>query len=542
MHQLLNIGEIITVNAGLQPHRPAVRDLERSLTWAQYETRANRLANALAGLGLGPGDRVAIYAYNCLEWLELYAACAKSGMVAVPVNFRLAAPEVRYLVEDSGAAAVFVGADLIEAMGPVRDSLGLPAANWIQLGGAWLEAGYRAYEELLATGADRRPAVTVRPEDPWTLMYTSGTTGRPKGAVRSHRSYALFYLLNAIEFGFTRHDVGLAVMPLCHVNSVFYGFVFTYLGAQVCVYDRKSFDPEHLLRVLAEERISFTSLVPTHYTMMLELPETIRTARDLGHVDKLLISSAPARRDTKLAIMSCFPSSRLFEAYGSTEAGLVTLLRPEQQFDKLGSIGREILGIDRLRLLDEHGAEVPEGEVGELWARTPTAFDGYWNLPEATASALRDGYCSAGDLARRDGDGFYTLVDRRSNMIISGGEKVYPSEVEKVLASHPDVCDVAVIGLPDAKWGEAVTAVVVARAGAAPTAAALASLARRELVGYKCPREIRFIAAEEMPRTATGKILHRVLRDRYASVAASAAGRPQQQAAGGAPGPVSEGA
>ncbi len=517
MHQLLNIGEIITVHARLQPDRPAVRDLSRALTWAQYEARATRLANALLGLGLRPGDRVAVYAHNGLEWLELYAACAKAGLVAVPVNFRLALPEVRYLVEDSGAAALFVGADLVEAVGPLRDTLGLPGGRWIQIGGERLQAGYRGYEELLATGTDRPPAVSVRPEDPWTLMYTSGTTGRPKGAIRSHRSYALFYLLNAIEFGFTRDDVGLAVMPLCHVNSVFYGFVFTYLGAQVCVYDRKSFDPEHLLRVLAEERISFTSLVPTHYTMMLGLPEAVRTARDLGHVDKLLISSAPARRDTKLAIMSCFPSSRLFEAYGSTEAGLVTLLRPEQQFDKLGSIGREIVGTGRLRLLDEGGAEVADGEVGELWARTPTAFDGYWNLPEATARALRGGYCTAGDLARRDGDGFYTLVDRKSNMIITGGEKVYPSEVEKVLASHPDVRDVAVIGLPDATWGEAVTAVVVVRPGSAPSTEALVALTRRELAGYKCPRRIRFIADEEMPRTATGKILHRVLRDRYAA-------------------------
>ncbi len=522
MHQLLNVGEIIGVHARLQPDAPAARDLRRALTWSQYEARANRLAHALLGLGLRPGDRVAIYAYNCLEWMELYAACAKSGLVAVPVNFRLAAPEVRYLLEDSGAAAVFVGADLVEAMGPVRDQAALPAGRWVQVGGERPAPGYRAYEGLLAAGAAHPPEVVVRPEDPWTIMYTSGTTGRPKGAIRSHRSYVVFYLLNAIEFGFTRGDVGLAVMPMCHVNSVFYAFVFTYLGAPVCVYDRRSFDPEHLLRVLAEERITFTSLVPTHYTMMLGLPEAIRTSRDLGHVSKLLVSSAPARRDTKLAIMACFPSSRLFEAYGSTEAGLVTLLRPEQQFQKVGSIGREIAGTDRLRLLDEEGAAVPEGEVGELWARTPTAFDGYWNLPEATTRALRGGWCSAGDLARRDDDGFYTLVDRKSNMIITGGEKVYPSEVEQVLAGHPGVRDVAVIGLPDAKWGEAVTAVVVARPGADPGAAALAALARRELAGYKCPREIRFITDEEMPRTATGKILHRVLRARYAAAGGGA--------------------
>ena len=522
MHQLLHLGEIIGVHARLQPDAPAARDSCRALTWSQYEARANRLAHALLGLGLRPGDRVAIFAYNGLAWMELYAACAKGGLVAVPVNFRLAAPEVRYLLEDSGAAAVFVGADLVEAMGPVRDQAGLPAGRWVQVGGERLAPGYRDYEELLAAGAAHPPAVVVRPEDPWTIMYTSGTTGRPKGAIRSHRSYVLFYLLNAIEFGFTCRDVGLAVMPMCHVNSVFYAFVFTYLGAPVCVYDRRSFDPEHLLRVLAEERITFTSLVPTHYTMMLGLPAAVRAARDLGHVAKLLVSSAPARRDTKLAIMACFPSSRLFEAYGSTEAGLVTLLRPEQQLRKVGSIGREIVGTDRLRLLDEEGAEVAEGEVGELWARTPTAFDGYWNLPEATARALRGGWCSAGDLARRDADGFYTLVDRKSNMIITGGEKVYPSEVEQVLAGHPGVRDVAVIGLPDATWGEAVTAVVVARAGAAPEAAALAALARRELAGYKCPREIRFIADEEMPRTATGKILHRVLRARYSAAGGEA--------------------
>jgi fatty-acyl-CoA synthase len=513
---VLDVGQVLSANARLYPDRPAARDLSRSLTYAQWESRANRLANALAGLGLGKGDRLAVLAYNRLEWMEVYAACAKSGVVAVPVSFRLTAPEVRAILEDSGARALLVEADLCEAAEAAREGLALRPAACVQIGGARLHPGWRSYEELVASGADRPPEVAVAPTDTWTLMYTSGTTGRPKGAIRSHQSYALFYLLNAVELGFGRADVGLTVMPLCHVNSVFYGFVFTYLGAEVCIYDRRSFDPEHLLSVLAGQRVTFTSLVPTHYVMMLGLPAATRARMDLTRVEKLMVSSAPARRDTKLAIMEAFPSSRLFEAYGSTEAGLVTLLRPEQQFEKLGSIGREIVGTGRLRLLDPEGREVPDGEVGEVFSTTPTAFDGYWGMPEATARAFRGGAVSAGDLARRDADGFYTLVDRKSNLIISGGEKVYPSEVEQVLAAHPDVRDVAVIGVPDAKWGEAVLAVVVARPGAEPPAATLIEHARRSLAGYKIPRAVTFLRDEEMPRTATGKILHRVLRDRLA--------------------------
>jgi acyl-CoA synthetase (AMP-forming)/AMP-acid ligase II len=517
MSDVLNVGEVLSVQARLVPERLAAKDSRRALTYAQYEERANRLANAFSDLGLAQGDRVAVFAHNCLEWMELYAACAKSGVVAVPVNFRLTAPEFRYVLEDSGASALFVGADLVEVAASADGGTALRPGAMVQIGGERLAPGFRAYEDLVAGGAPRPPAVRVSPEDPWTVMYTSGTTGKPKGAVRSHRSYALFYLMNAVEFGFGRDDVGLAVMPLCHVNSVFYGFVFTYLGAAVSIYDRESFDPEHLLGTLSGDHITFTSLVPTHYVMMLGLPAAVRARYDLSRVGKLLVSSAPARRETKLAIMECFPSSRLFEAYGSTEAGLVTLLRPEQQFEKLGSIGREIVGIGRLRLLDADGVEVPDGEVGELFARTPTAFDRYWNRPEATTRAFRDGYCTAGDMARRDADGFYTLVDRKSNMIITGGEKVYPSEVEQVLVGHPDVRDVAVIGIPDAKWGETVTAVIVPRPGREPSAGEVLEWARTHLAGYKCPRAIRLIRDEDMPRTATGKILHRVLRDRFAS-------------------------
>jgi acyl-CoA synthetase (AMP-forming)/AMP-acid ligase II len=261
--------------------------------------------------------------------------------------------------------------------------------------------------------------------------------------------------------------------------------------------------------------MSFTSLVPTHYIMMLALPAAVRAKYNVDRVTKLLVSSAPARRDTKLAIMDHFRNSGLFELYGSTEAGWVTMLHPQEQLTKLGSVGRECVGSAPIRLIDSAGNEVADGETGELYSCNPYTFDGYWKLPDKTAEAFRGDYCSVGDLARRDPDGFYYLVDRKSNMIISGGENVYPSEVENLIGSHPHVKEVAVIGVPDAKWGERVHAVVVAHAGAAVTESELVGWCRDRIAGYKRPRSVAFIRDDDMPRTATGKVLHRVLRARF---------------------------
>lgn len=513
MNHLLHVADAIATHARLQPHKIGARDSRRALTFAQWHERAVRLARGLLGLGLCKGDRVALLAYNRVEWMEMYVALAHAGLVAVPINFRLTPAEIAYIVEHAEARAVIAEADLTDRVDAVRSGLPVGAQACVAIGET-PPAGWRSYEDLIAQADATLPLPRVRPGDPCALMYTSGTTGRPKGAVRSHEGNTLIAMATALEMGFTRADTALLVMPLCHANSLYFSHTFAHLGATCVIDDRRSFDPEALLSTLARERITFTSLVPTHYIMMLALPAAVKARHDVSAVGKLMISSAPARKETKLAILEHFRNGRLYELYGSTEAGWVTLLRPEEQIDKLGSVGREWAGSGPIRLLDPEGHEVPDGEVGELFSRTPYVFDGYWKNREKTAECFRGEWCSVGDMARRDADGFITLVDRKSNMIISGGENVYPSEVEGVLGAHPAVRDVAVIGVPHDKWGEAVQAVVVLHAGAEATEHELLDWCRSRMAGYKRPQGVVFLDETQMPRTATGKILHRVLRDR----------------------------
>jgi fatty-acyl-CoA synthase len=514
MTPMLNLGEMLATNAQLFPDRIGARDLERQLTFRHWNGRACRLANALIGLGLGEGDRVAVLAYNALEWVEIYAATAKAGLVMVPINFRLTWLEIRFIIEDSGASALIVEDQLVGAIEEIGADLPIVPQRRIIFGGGDLPAGFHAYEALLAAASDREPGVHIDPADPWAQMYTSGTTGRPKGAIRSHGASALLSLITAIEFKLAARDTALLVMPMCHANSLFFYGAFSYCGAVTAIYNRKSVDPEHLLATLATSGATFTSLVPTHYIMMLALSPAIRSKYDVDRVSRLLISSAPARHDTKLSVLDMFRNSGLYEMYGSTEAGWVTILHPEDQLTKLGSVGREVVGSGPIKLLGPDGREVADGDAGELFSRSPWAFDDYWNLPDKTADAFRGDYCTVGDLARRDADGFIHLVDRKSNMIISGGENIYPSEVETALGAHPKVRDVAIVGAPDAKWGERVHAFVILHDGEAATADELADWCRDRIAPFKRPRGVTFFAEAEMPRTATGKILHRVLRQR----------------------------
>ena len=514
MRDVLHLGEVVAAHARLRPQKIGARDSRRAFTFRQWNERACRLANALLGLGLEKGDRVALLAYNRVEWMEIYAGLAKAGLVAVPINFRLVAPEIKYIAEHCHAHALIVEDELTDRVEPLRGDLAIGANAWICLGDA-PPSGWTGYETLLSKAADREPSIPVKATDTWALMYTSGTTGKPKGAMRNHQGSALMSLVTALDMGLSVDDAMMMVMPMCHANSLNFSCTAAYLGATCVVDDRKSFDPEALLATMATQHVTFTSLVPTHYIMTLGLPEKAKANYDVSRVRKLMISSAPARKDTKLAILEYFSNSQLYELYGSTEAGWVTLLRPDEQIDHLGSVGREWTGSGPVKMLDPQGREVPDGEVGELFSCTPYTFDGYLNDPAKTAEALRDGYCSVGDMARRDEHGFIYLVDRKSNMIISGGENVYPSEVEGLLARYPGVKDVAVLGVPHEKWGEAVHAVLVMHEDAQATEAAVLHWCRDKMAGYKRPRTVSFMAEDAVPRTATGKILHRVLRERF---------------------------
>ncbi len=430
----------------------------------------------------------------------------------VPPNFRLVAQELSYVVDNSDAKAFFVMDEFVPTLEEIRGELPQIAADHYFVIGQ-PHAGYRGYEELLESGKDIEPPVKVKPEDPWILLYTSGTTGRPKGVVRSHESYVAFYLINGVDFGFRPDDICLTAMPLCHVNTTFFSFSITYVGGGNHIASARSFNAEKLLQTIQKHKISFISLVPTHYNLIFLVPDDVRAKYDVSSIRKLLCSSAPARSEQKKQIASYFKDVQLYEGYGSTEAGIVTTLFPEEQFTKLGSIGRESCGTDIVKILDEDGAEVPPGEVGELYSRGPMMFTEYYKLPEDTAQSFRGEYFSAGDMARMDQDGYYYLVDRKNNMIITGGENVFPSEVEEVICGHPGVYDVAVIGLSHPKWGEEVTAVVVPRPETELTESEIIEFCRGKLAGYKRPKKVVFLKDEEMPRTATGKNLHRILRE-----------------------------
>lgn len=483
----------------------AVIDGDRRLSFAELGARSNRVATALLDLGLVTGERIAVVLGNRLEYPEVAAGIAKAGLVMVPVNPRLTAPEMAYIIDHSSSRVVISDAAFAAVVGPVVEEREL-AAVWSIDGG---ELG-RDYEQVLASARDVDPQIEVAETDPFVVAYTSGTTGKPKGVQISHRSRCLTFLATALEWGIGPGKRTVAVAPMYHGAGFAFAYAAAYCGGTLIML--RKWDPEAALTLLEQHRIDSVFLVPTHAQMMRALGEDRLRRFDLSGLSTMYFNAAALPFPLKQWLLGMWPHVGLHEIYGSTEAGVVTCLRPPDQLRKPGSVGTAWF-LNQIKLLDSMGQPVAPGEVGELYSRSPYLMNGYLGDPEATeACTTSDGFLTAGDLARMDEEGYLSIVDRVKDMIVTGGVNVYPREVEDVLLTHPKVEQVAVTGVPDEQWGEIVAAVVVPRGDV--EADELLEHCRRELAGFKVPRLVRFQAA--LPASAAGKILKREIREQLA--------------------------
>jgi acyl-CoA synthetase (AMP-forming)/AMP-acid ligase II len=504
------LGQMLNMSAHKYPAKEAIifNKENKRLTYQMLEERANRLANALLGLGLQKGDRCAILSYNRSEWAEIYFGLAKTGIIAVPISFRFTMSEIEYVLGNSEPKALIyeeVFAPLIEQIRP-----NVKVENYLCLG----KDNDLDYEDCLAKASTQPPGIRVIETDPFAITYTSGTTGFPKGAVVPHNNLIEHLLIFFKEYGNVGHkDRMLLIMPIFHANSTWFLQGLVMSGGTAVIHHSGGFNPEEILEVIDREKITITSVVPTMLTMILNLPEECKQKYDVSSLKRFLVGSAPLMTKTKEEIIEFFNGAELYEGYGSTETGVVAVLPPEDQLRKIRSIGLPTIGKD-VCLLGEDGNEVEQGEIGELYTKgLGIVLKEYWKNPQATVEAFRGDWITVGDMARVDEEGYLYLEDRKKDMIISGGENLYPTEVENVLIKHPAVLEAVVIGIPDELWGEKVHAVVVVKDGMQVTEQELKDFAKDQLAGYKRPKSYDFV--KELPKSATGKILRRKVKEPY---------------------------
>ncbi|MGV0714546.1 long-chain fatty acid--CoA ligase [Mycolicibacterium sp. XJ662] len=499
------IGGWISRRAFLSGDRIALIDGDARLTYAEFDRRTDQLARALHEAGVRHGDRVAGLLLNSAAFLETLFATAKLGAVFVPINFRLAAPEVSFLLADSGAEVFVWSAQLSALARAALGGDGVQVRTRLVVGGAPAD-GEDDFERLLASGDPRPPATEVAPGDVCCLMYTSGTTGRPKGAMLTHANL-LWNVVNTLsaDRGIRITDRTVTVAPMFHIGGLgVHTLPLLYMGGTTAILS--AFDPEQTLATMARERVTVQFLVPSMWAALMTVPGFENY--DLSALELAVSGGAPC----PLPVLEYFLGKGVpfQEGFGMTETSPgATILDADHVKEKAGSIGRPVFHL-HARVVDGDDHDVPVGEVGELVLRGPNIFAGYWGLPEATAEAFRGGWFHTGDLGRMDAEGFITLVDRKKDMIISGGENIYPIEVEQVLYRHPAVREVAVVGVAHAKWGETPVAVVALNDDVQVTEAELIGYARERLAHFKCPTRVEFVA--ELPRNATGKVLKTTLR------------------------------
>jgi acyl-CoA synthetase (AMP-forming)/AMP-acid ligase II len=498
-----------TANAQNYPDKLAVIFGDSRYTWREWNARINQLAHGLRSLGLHKGDRVAVLLNNCSESLEATNAVSKVGMSVVPLNYRLTADEIEYIVDNSDARAFIFESELADRVDAVRDKLAkVPRGNFVVVGEA---APMRAlpYGELLSGQPTDDPANEDGPSL-GAMIYTSGTTGRPKGVLRGGGIDPLL-LMGAIQgFNLTPDDVHLICAPLYHSAPLLGAALTIILGGTLVIMPK--FDAEEFLRLVEAEKVTATMAVPTIMKRIVALPDEVLRRYDVSSMRSMIFGAAPCPMETKRAISDLFGNC-LYEYYGSTDAGLSAILPPSEQFTKPGSCGKVLEGHD-IKIFDDDGNEMPAGQVGDIYIHN-SGVDSmqYYKDPEKTQQAFRGKHMTVGDVGYIDADGYLYLVDRKIDMVISGGVNIYPAEIEATIHEHPAVLDVAVIGVPNDDWGEELKAVVQLKPGAHAGADEIIDFVGRHLADYKKPRSVDFV--DEVPRNPSGKLLKREIRKRY---------------------------
>ena len=514
----MNIWTTLQRAVELYPHKVAVVDGQRRLTYADVGRRAAALARHLARRGVGPGDRLAVLELNSLVMLEATYAAAGLGAILCPLNYRLSPRELAFILDDAGARLLLANtcfssqvAELLELEQPVERLLwcGEEPAPAVPLPG-------EAYEPALTHSPGDLPAPAVEGHEVAHLYYTSGTTGRPKGVMLTHRNVCLHALGAVAELGLRDSDVWGHIAPMFHLADAWATVAITWVGGRHVMVPR--FGPRAALAALDRGGVTISNLIPTMLNLMIKHPRA--ADHDLSSLRVILSGGAPIAPEVVRQIMETFGCDYV-QTYGMTETSpylTLSLLKdhlralpPDQQQRYRASTGRPFITVE-LKVVDDHGAPVrPDGrQVGEIRVRGDTVTPGYWNLPEETAVAFADGWLCTGDLAVLDAEGYVNIVDRKKDMIISGGENIYSIEIENVLYEHPAILEAAVYGAPDATWGELVRAAVVLRPGRQATARQIVDFCKERLTAFKVPRGVDFM--QELPRTGSGKISKRQLR------------------------------
>ena len=505
VHEIGGIGDWLEIHARWRPRREALVDRGERLDYGRLNSRVNRLAHALIARGVRKCDRVAAILPNCAAFLETLFACARLGAIFVPINFRLSPAEVRFILEDAGVHVIVYHALFAPLFAPIRKETEILHGICVPDGGAVM-SGDDLYESVLESSVDHPVRMQVGQHDVHAMMYTSGTTGAPKGALLTHGNATWNAVnLQLSDSALRTDDVVLTVAPLFHIGALgIHTLPALYLGAKIVLHSR--FDTTEILGLVERERVSALFLVPSMWLAIRQHPDIDHY--NLSSLRTLISGGAPC----PIPVIEFFQERGLNfqEGFGMTEtAPCASILGSRDATRKNGSVGLPLMHM-RMRIVDENDHDVAPGRVGELVLRGPNLFSGYWNRPEATEEAFRGGWFHTGDLARQDEEGFFYIVDRKKDMLISGGENIYPVEIEQVLYRHPKVRELAVIGVPDPRWGEVPLLVVAPRAGEHLTEDEVRAFCEGQLAHFKIPKYV--VEVDALPRNAAGKVLKRELR------------------------------